>query len=371
MKNGIYILLGLMILLTSCEKGGVTGELEGQQIYLTASVSDLPLTKVPFEGTAPTTSNPLNVDVWASTVSSVFLDENKTGRVEDNRVVSIHTGGRFQSGEPQLLSQAIYPAPSTSGGQGAPVYFVAMHPQSKGDGSKWTTTDGKHADFSFRGCEDVMFAKQVSGAYDTNEQDQQVINSPTLQFEHLLTLITVKMGLELEEGANLDDVRQAWGNVTGMQIQLYDKTLGTGYSANKVTIDLSKGEGFSYYDDIGFERNLNKTNFYASHTDDQFPSDLDGFQLSEKIESVAYVICAPVVATTDSHEYIITVDTANRGEQEVILDLKNAVGGKYEGSSRGKHFGVTLKFKKGRAIAVQAMVENWENGGYGSGVIEE
>ena len=282
MKNGIYILLSLMILLASCEKGGVTGELEGQQIYLTASVSDMQLTKVPFEGTAPTTSNPLNVDVWASTVSSKFLDEKKTGKEEDERVVSIHTGGHFQSGEPQLLSQAIYPAPSTSGGQGAPVYFVAMHPQSK-DGSKWTTKDGKQADFSFRGCEDVMFAKQVSGSYDTNEQDQQVINSPTLQFEHLLTLITVKMGLELEEGANLDDVRQAWGNVVGMQIQLYDKTLETGYSANKVTIDLSKGEAFSYDDDLRFEKNLNKMNFYVSQTDDQFPSDSDGFQLSERM----------------------------------------------------------------------------------------
>ena len=116
---------------------------------------------------------------------------------------------------------------------------------------------------------------------------------------------------------------------------------------------------------------LHKTNFYASQTDDQFPADSDGFQLSEKIESVAYVICAPVVATTGSHEYIITVDTANRGEQEVILDLKNAEGGQYVGSSRGKHFGVTLKFKKGRAIAAQAIVESWENGGYGSGIIDE
>lgn len=370
MKNGIYILLGLMILLASCEKG-TTNVLKGQQIYLTASVSDLPLTKVPFEGTAPTTSNPLSVDVWASTVPRVFLNEGKSGRAEeDNREVSIHTRGRFQSGEPQLLSQAIYPAPS-SGGQGAPVYFVAMHPQSKDGGSKWTTTDGMHADFSFSGCEDVMFAKQVSGAYDTNEQGQEVINSPTLQFEHLLTLITVKMGLELEEGANLDDVRQAWGNVTDLLIQLYDKTLETGYSANKVTIDLSKGEDFSYNDDFVFERNINKMNFYASQTDEQFPSDLDGFQLSERIESVAYVMCAPVVATNDSHEYIITVNTANRGEQEVILDLKNAEGGQYVGSSRGKHFGVTLKFKKGRAIAAQAIVESWENGGYGSGIIDE
>lgn len=358
-----------MLLLASCEKNtrNMSG---GQQIWLTASVADMPLTKLPYEGSAPTTSNPLDADVWASTVESVFLDEGKSGREEDGRVVSIHTEGHFQSGEPQLLSQAIYPAPLTEGTTGAPVYFVAMHPQSDGT-EGWTTTDGSKAEFTFNGYEDLMFAKQVSGAYYTDELNQQVTNSPQLKFEHLLTLITVKMGFELEEGVNLDDVKDAWGNVTGLQIQLYDKESDFGYNADKVSLDLSKGESFSYDDDVVFTRNYEKMDFCTSDSDASFPADGDGYQLSERLESVAYVMCAPVVATADSHEYIITVKTVNRGEQEILLDLKNAEGGQFAGSSRGKHFGVTLKFKKGRAIAVQAEVTGWTNGGYGSGVIED
>ena len=82
-------------------------------------------------------------------------------------------------------------------------------------------------------------------------------------------------------------------------------------------------------------------------------------------------MCAPVTAITDSHEYVINVETKERGQQQILLDLKKSATEYFTGSTRGKHFGVILKFKKGRAVATVAKVTPWVNGGYGSGEIED
>ena len=371
MRKCIYILLGFMLLFASCEKGAATLQ-EGQPIYLSVSLPDNYPTRIPFQGTAPTTTNPLNVDVWASTTEKVFKDEGKDGRTNSDKIVSIHTSGHFQSGEPQLLSQAVYPPPR-QGEEGNytadPVYFVAMHPQSAGN-KKWGTEDGKQAVYTFSGCEDVMFAPQVSGAYDTKEQGNVVTNSPTLNFKHLLTRFTVKIGIELETGENLSDVQDAWGNITDLKIQSYN-TAGYGENLNKVTIDLSEGDSFSYDSDVSFsgEQGASMT-FYNIGTDTPFAL-LEKEKLTQQADSVAYVMCAPVTATDSFQEYIITVGTEKRGEQEIIVDLKKSASEKFTGSTMGKHFGITLSFKKGSAIATMAVVEDWVNGGFGSGDIED
>lgn len=382
MRKGIYILFGFIVLLAACEKNTCNVS-EGQPIYLAASLPEEGLTKVPFEGSTPSTSNPLNVAVWASTTSALYNNAGWDGSAAHNHKVAIHTDGHFQSGEPQLLSKAIYPPPrvESSGTYTAdPVYFVAMHPQNS-----WSTTDGTKAIYKFTGCEDVMFAPQIYGAYDTSEQNQVVTNSPTLAFKHLLTRISVKMGIQLEEGENLMDVQNAWGDVTGLKIQIYDSHSGGSLEGlNTVTVDLSKGASFDYDDDLTFSyRNSagdeaspigTSMNFYGTGTDVPFPQ-AAGFTLTDNIAEVAYVMCAPVVATdTDgagNHEYVVTVTTENRGDQEIILDLKESDSKLFAGSTRGKHFSVVLKFKKGSTITGSAEVSEWVNGGFGTGDIED
>ena len=378
MRNSIYILLVLLALFASCEKN--TGELvDDQPIRLSVSLPGAFKSKVPFQGSAPTTTSPLNVDVWASTTSMVF--EHKTdsdgkpldGRNEGaNNEVSVHTTGHFQSGEPQLLSQAVYPPPrvgSAGSYTAASVYFVAMHPQSAGD-RKWSTTDGKQAVYTFSGYEDVMYAKEVSGAYDTSEDLGQVVtNSPVLAFDHLLTRFTVKMGIDLEEGESLWDVQNAWGEITDLRIQSYNSA-GYGENLNTVTIDLSMGNSFNYDSNVSFSGQQGSSmGFYALGTDSSFPG-ASGYTLTEQIDSVAYVMCAPVVATTANHEYIITLETRHRGIQELKLDIqKTASSADGTGTTRGNHFLVTLKFNKGRTITSVVDVMQWENGGFGSGNI--
>lgn len=380
MRKILYVFLGLAAFLTSCEESSYDLT-QGQPIYLSAVLNEIPLTKVPFQGSAPTTSNPLNVDVWASTTEKVFLHETDgqgnplDGRHGNTNKVSVHTSGHFQSGAPQLLSQAVYPPPreGVAGSYTAdPVYFVAMHPQSNGV-KAWGTDDGTKAFYTFTGCEDLMFAPQVKGAYDTSSNVGQVVtDSPVLSFKHLLTRITVKMGIELEDGENLDDVKAAWGNVEDLQIQSYNSA-GYGVNMNKVSLDLSKGSEFSYENDVTFSGiQGGSMGFYKIGTDNSFPGD-GGYTLTEKIDSVAYVMCAPVVATKENHEYVIIVSTKNRGVHELKFDLEKTSDLDEEGvgSTMGKHFVVTLKFNKGRAVAMVSNVTEWMNGGYGTGNIED
>lgn len=368
MRKSIFILCGLMLLLASCKKN-THDVLQGQPIYLSVRLPEDSQTKVPFEGTAPTTSNPLDVAVWASTTMNKFKNEGYNGSEVHGRQVSIHTTGHFQSGDPQLLSEAIYPPPriGEAGSYTAdPVYFVALHPQEGWSTDKEGDNElGKKAMMTFSGNEDLMFAPQVSGAYDTNEQSAVVTDSPVLSFEHLLTRITVKMGIALEQGENLLDAQNAWGKITGLSIQSYNKEGEYGVNLNKVSIDLSDGN----VDFTGIQGQ--SMNFYSLGEDTVFPGD-SGFELTEKIDSVAYVMCAPVSATSDSHEYIIIVSTENRGDLELELDLEKVAGSAEGiGSTKGNHFLVTLKFKKGRAIASEVVVTNWVNGGFGSGEIED
>lgn len=368
MKKVTHITLGLLFLLTSCEKKPEIS-LEGQPIYLSAVLPTASQTKVPYEASAPTTSDPLDVAVWASTTENVFKNDGKNGSEADDHIVAIHTEGHFQSGEPQLLAKAVYPPPR-EGAQGSytadPVYFVAMHPQNA-----WETTDGTKATYTFKGCEDVMFAPQVSGAYDLQDQSQIVTSTPQLEFEHLLTRFTVKMGIELETGEDLLDVIDAWGDITELKIQSYNSA-GYMENLNKVSVDLSKGDGFSYDNDVTFTGMRDASmDFYILGTDETFPKN-SRYQLTDQIDSVAYVMCAPVTATTAGHEYVITVTTENRGPQELMLDLeKTGVSDAGTGSTRGNHYVVTLKFKRGRTIATVANVTEWKNGGYGTGNIED
>ena len=388
MNCRFFILLALLAFLCGCEKQ-TSCSTDGQPIYLAAVLENDFQTKVPYTQSVPSTENPLRVDVWASTVSRTFKDEGKNGRGETSEV-AIHTKGNFQSGAPQLLSQAVYPPPK-AGNNAEKVYFVAMHPQSIDNGSKWDTSDGADACFTFSGCEDLMFAPEVSGAYDIEEQGQVVKDSPTLFFEHLLTRFTIRMGIVLGEGENLQDVQEAWGKVVALGIQSYNSTSLQYEKLDKVTIDLSKGAGksdsnpggFDFDRDVKFSEEENSASevmgFYIIGADVQFPGS-EGYTLTDQVDSVAYVMCAPVVAPEvsgedSSYEYKIILETEQRGEMEFELDLqKSGTDGAavpFEGSTRGKHFVVTLKFKKGRAVVNAVNVAQWENGGFGTGDITD
>ena len=372
MKMGYIILVCLLLSLVSCEKEPcIDVEYGNQPIYLSASMENGVQAKSPYTDMVPSQTTPLAVDIWASTTSGIFkhIKENSGS----NGLVSYHSSATFQSADSQLLDTlVIYPKP-VAGQPASSVYFISMHPQST-ESKKWTTLDGGSASFTFTGYEDVMFAPQVSGQY----QEGVEVNAQNLKFKHLLTRITAKMQVVAEAGENKQDILDAWGKITDLQISSYNAQLQSVENKNSLTIrNLSKdfGQWGSLTDDVVLKGEIHNTSmdFYRIGTDMKFPES-GGYTLTDRPDSVAYVMCAPTLATYENHEYVITVTTEKRGVVEVKLDLQQPASSatgveKFIGSTMGKHFSVTLRFKKGRAIATVATVEPWDNGGFGSGNI--
>lgn len=210
-----------------------------------------------------------------------------------------------------------------------------------------------------------MFAPQISGTYGGNTTGDKW---PTFKFHHLLTWLRIQMVAESEE------VRDAWGKVTGLTVKSKTKV-----SVNlKGTTALANAATFA-----GDETNLK---FYQTDTDNEFPG-AGGYELIapygdenmyDKVEEVAYVLCAPVEATatdtdgTRTTEYTLTVKTENRPEGVTVnVDLMDGADSYFDENTRNHQFVLLLKFKMGDNISVMAQPVDWVTGGLGSGEMNE
>ena len=386
-------------LLASCDKWGSEEGHQGRElIYLAARHDGMVRTKVPYdtENGKPSPDNHLNVEVWASTFDGTFLhkegwdgtkdvDANGDNNVEENeRAVLVHTKAFFQSDQPQLLSQAIYPPPIREENEvkkADPVYFVGLYPQSvdatDGPGNWTTDENGATALYTFNGSQDLMYAPKVQGQYNVSEnQNELTTTTPTLHFHHLLTRFNVSIGADLESGVQLVDIEQAWGKVIGLKIQCYDPQ-GWSYGVNSLTVDLAKGMSDQEVVTMGAHNKTLQMDFYMTGKDVVFPDGNVGYKISE-MEEVAYVMCAPVEAVEGSDEYVLIIETQKENQEpkttELFLNLKgkeNDIDKELTGSSMGKEFNINLVFKKTRAIAEVVAISPWETGGQGSGDIKD
>lgn len=350
---------------------------EACRIYLSAGVGEAVSSRVPYHPTdgsgnvqtVPTASSPLDVSVWASTTSGVFPNSGETG---NTGIVAIHTDAHFQSGNPQLLGKGdiVYPQYN---GTAVPVYFVGLHPKSVTQSSWTTSDDNKKANYTFTGKEDVMFAPQIEGKYGTDK-------SPMFHFHHLLTWLRIEMVADKDETDVLkrEAVRDAWGKITSMTIS----------SKNQVMVNLS-GTTFSA-DNVVFGETTANFKFYQTGSDNVYP--IEGGSLiptaSKDGQEVAYVMCAPVTCikevfdadkqeNVDVPEYTIRIETENRGQIDIPIDLMGTEGNPLDNvSTLGKQFTILLNFKMGNVISVAAGISltadtEWYTHGTGTGELTE
>ena len=356
------------------------------RIYLSAGISETVSSRTPYyptddQGNAlrvPTTIHPLNVSVWASTEEGKYPNNgwdgqnNNTDDDPDNdNKVAIHTYAKFQSGEPQLLGEAVYPKPVE--GQTIDVHFVGLHPRSEvGEGgSKWSPSDDKQkAGYTFTGKEDVMFAPKTTGTYGLDyENNSDLI--PTFNFSHLLTWLRVEIVADEweTEVTQSEKISKAWGKVKSLTIK----------SKNQVVVDLTGDK-----DDVTFGGEELWMKFYHIGTDNEFSYSQkgEGYQIPyTAINEVAYVMCAPVVGEDkdglqeEVPEYTLHLVTENR-ELDIPIDLKNSDGSYFTESTMGKQFTIQLKFKMGNVITVLTEIKvggelDWYTHGTGTGDLTE
>ena len=386
-RNYIYMIIGCLLAgMTACTNETpemATVDDAGSRIYLSAGVGGIgDESRAPYlvDGLSPTTDNPLNVSVWATT-NKQFMFSHKTdnnGNVFDGSIgneVAIHTTARFQSGDPQLLGEAIYPKPVNN--STIDVYFVGLYPQSKTGGSEWVgVNDNKQASYPLTGKEDVMFAPRITGTYGLNyEEHPELI--PEFHFYHLLTWLQVQMMIDnsVENQLEKEHIAEAWGKVKSLKLL---------YAKNKVTVDLTKADSAINKDNLPlnatFDGEVNM-NFYHKDTDTPLyytDESSEGFEIPLYKTDVAYVLCAPVTAVFQHKvedneeekfelkpEYYLYVKTEHRELEKIPIDLKVTDGDEkeayYEGSTMGKKFTILLNFKNGNVITVSTDISVGSN----------
>jgi len=360
MKTKLFAICWLCILAFSCsDKEADILTDPAQQIYLRARVENTIVTsRTPFSLKAPDENNPLKVAVWASTNTHEFKDLNKKGTSTENGKVALHTTAKFSNGSEQLLNDAVYPANGTT------VYFVGLHPAKETDPGWTTDATGTIAVKTFNGSEDVMFAPQISGVYGGN-----VETWPTFHFNHLLTWLRVKIKAESEI------VSEAWGKLKSLKVK--------SSNGNTVTIDLSKTYSPAYNPGatencVSFSAGDGVTlDFYKTGTDNVFLKEDDESTWQklpyDDFKEVAYVLCAPVIASKENidgltTEYTLVVKTERR-TVEVPIDLKEDDTTCFEGSTMNRQFTLNLNFKMGNNILVTASVTDWKAGGIINGTV--
>lgn len=370
--NYLYIACGFvlagMMACTNDTPGIRPTDKEASRIYLSAGVGEPAVSsRTPYQYEVPTMSQPLDVSVWASTTMGNFGNEGKNG--SDGRV-AIHTQAHFQSGAPQLLGQAIYPKKDNT-----PVHFVGFHPKSS-DTDKWTLQNNNNsASFTFTGKEDVMFAPQISGAYDTAYE-----NSPTFHFRHLLTWLRIEMIADMDEEdvENRKAVAEAWGEIVSMTIS----------SKNQVTVNNLSEDVFNS-SNVVFSGDATDMNLYHTDTDNVFPNAGSQMIPYEKLTEVAYVLCAPVDGDDMQYsvdegqdvkvpEYTLHVKTTKR-DVYIPIDLMKKDGdavSPFTENTMGYQFVIQLNFKMGNVIGVSAAISldantDWFTHGTGSTDLKE
>jgi len=369
--NYLYIACGFvlagMMACTNDTPGIRPTDEEASRIYLSASVGEAVSSRTPYQYEVPTMTQPLDVSVWASTTMGNFGNEGKNG---SDGTVAIHTQAHFQSGAPQLLGQAIYPKNDNT-----PVHFVGFHPKSS-DTDKWTLQNNNNsASFTFTGKEDVMFAPQISGAYDTAYE-----NSPTFRFRHLLTWLRIGMIADMDEEdvENRKAVAEAWGEIESMTIS----------SKNQVTVNNLSEEGFNSSNVI-FSGEATDMKLYHTDTDNVFPNAGSQMIPYEKLTEVAYVLCAPVDGADMQYsddeekdvkvpEYTLHVKTTKR-DVHIPIDLMKKDGdvvSPFTDNTMGYQFVIQLNFKMGNVIGVSAAISldantDWFTHGTGSTDLKE
>lgn len=333
MKN-IYIYILLITLLVSCDASQDILN-ERVPIELGAEVQNMGAsTRAPYSLTTPSISTPLSASVWMSTTSHEYANTTTAASLVNETAftdIHFHNSATFTGSTKQLLNtQMYYPSNKSQ------MYFVGLYPYSD-DGNAdndWAlvTETVNKAEYIFDGKTDVMFAPEVSNGIETSAK------YPVLQFQHLLTWLRIQVYASTEENIS------TWGKITSIKL----------VSKDKVTVNLADNTA-TFSEDTQLPTYL---------TDTDTPCTGQAIELTTTPTEIAYVLCAPVTATTANDEYELILSTENRSDISVSVNLRAANNTNFYEYTAGHQFTVTLKFVEGDNILTTAQITPWSNGGY-------
>lgn len=311
------IYITLLAALWSCSR---IDDSEDRFIGLSAGVADMEVSTrsavagAPYSGSAPSEDNPLNAAVWFSTTPGVFphapeypvyLPCRTTMEFEGESVTYADYDENPKDNAPAISLK--YP------NNNDPVYCIGLHPASG-----WNSDDGVKISHAITGAEDLMFADQITGTWNSH--------FPKQQYSHLLTWIKINFCAMTMEAA------RQWGGVTEITIS----------SKDKLEIDLAKTS-----DKVTFSENVINIKTFEN---------VEGVLPTLTSTEAGSVLCSPAT------QYSVKIKTTNYPDgKEIPVILTDLDYQPLASSSEavGKLFIISLYFSPFNVIEGTCTLNYW------------
>jgi hypothetical protein len=237
------------------------------------------------------------------------------------------------------------------------VYAFGVYPDTG-----WTLNATSLSGYTFDGKTDVLGANEVTVDKIAVNSD----NAPTLEFNHLLTKLSVKFVGEADVVTTLGTIKS---------VELVTDEDETANVNNEVSFASTDATTFAPSATAGTKA----LPFYKAaggvYTDDVY--DNANYTLTGTPTLQAYALVAPVVVTAapDEKAYTLKVVRSRNGNattpQYVSFDLKKQDGSEFdEPSTAGYAFTVTILYTQAGIVRAEAEVADWKPGGESHGGIK-
>ncbi len=313
------IYITLLAVLWSCSR---IDDNSDRFIGLSAGVADMEVstrsavTGTPYSGSAPTETNSLNAAVWFSTTSGKFIHDPEFPAYLPCRTTIDFKGESVTYADYDENPKDNDPAISLKyPNNNDPVYCIGLHPASG-----WNSDDGVKISHAITGAEDLMFADQITGTWNSH--------FPKQQYSHLLTWIKINFCAMTMEAA------RQWGGVTEITIS----------SKDKLEIDLAKTS-----DKVTFSENVINIKTFEN---------AEGVLPSLTSTEAGSVLCSPAT------EYTVKIKTTNyRGGKDIPVILTDLDYQPLTSSSEavGKLFIISLYFSPFNVIEGTCTLNYWND----------
>ena len=240
-----------------------------------------------YTGTVPSPDKELNAAVWFSLTSGSYPEASGTSEYN----LPVHTGINFKSGTatfPDELTEEERPKYPTDG---SPVYCVGFYPNT---GWELVADDATKATHAITGKQDLMFAPEITGSWDSHFSTQH--------YRHLLTWLKVCVCTTTAEAGSY------WGKL--QKITLNDVP-------TSLTVDLTKKEKETDADPEFVQKNaVAFSEGTEGKADIPILNNAEGIELALTTQDVASVFCHP------SNKYYLDIECENGTAMNVEVQLK-------------------------------------------------
>ena len=258
---------------------------------------------------------------------------------------------------------------------GSDVYLIGFYP-STGWNNVANGVSSNNFDYVIDGKSDVMYAKEQK----TNKAEAQAGTYPTLEFNHQLTQLVIKVQAE-NEAAAAATTAGGWGKITDISIVKANKkviqpVLRVNATNGSVTFRSEENSD-------GEELELASLPCYIVDEDGTFTDNVftsiemtyptDANAATFEAPAVAYSLVRPVTTANvvkDHYTLLVKTESEPNGREILVtLNTSDATPVAFESPTTGYAFNITLTFKA-TDIEAKATVTAWKQGGNTSVDIE-